>query len=159
MLYPLEAVNDHRNILEPVHGVLPPYSYISATDTANPTQAPPNHTDTQASEEHLYLLLDGWREDEPLCLAISRHLEPVPTLAGTHPSPSACSSAVFTANPLQCIGSTYVGAGRNPLARKSTVGSMRGTRSVPARCSPPIICGSVSQPHLLELEQSCVRTM
>lgn len=85
MLYPLEAVNDHRNILEPVHGVLPPYSYISATDTANPTQAPPNHTDTQASEEHLYLLLDGWREDEPLCLAISRHLEPVPNTSRDAP--------------------------------------------------------------------------
>lgn len=62
-----------------------------------------------------------------------------PTPAGTQPSPSACSSAVFAANPLQCIGSTYVGAGRSLLARKSTVGSMRGTRSVPARCSPPMI--------------------
>lgn len=62
----------------------------------------------------------------------------IPTPAGTHPSPSAASSATFAANPEQCMGSTYVGAGRRRFARKSTVGGIRLASSGPPRCRPPI---------------------
>lgn len=62
----------------------------------------------------------------------------IPTPAGTHPCPIAASSATFAANPEQCIGSTYVGAGLIFSERKFTVGAIRSKRSMPARCNPPM---------------------
>ena len=68
-------------------------------------------------------------------------LTPVPV--GTQPSPRACSNATLAPNPVQCMGRTYVGAGRSLLARKSTVGSIRSRRSGEAKCSPPITWADV----------------
>ncbi len=67
---------------------------------------------------------------------------PVP--AGTQPSPKARSRATLQSNPEQCIGSTYVGAGRNLFARKSTVGAIRSNKSGVQRCKPPIIYRAAS---------------
>lgn len=60
-------------------------------------------------------------------------LTTIPTPAGIQPSPNAFSSAIFTANPEQCIGKTYIGAGRSFSDRNSTVGAMRGSKSAEPR--------------------------
>lgn len=57
----------------------------------------------------------------------------IPTPQGTQPSPNECSNATFAAKPEQCIGMTYVGAGRSCSDRNLIVGSMRSAKSDPPR--------------------------